>query len=79
MESQIKDLGTKEETTYLNIIGGLLFLMLGKSPKGEKLSVYESQAAVISAMLAYHDGKPGIAARTMEDKFAAANRSIKAS
>lgn len=82
LEAQLKQAGSpneRAETTYLNIIGGLLSLMLGRSPDGKKISVYESQDAIISAMLGYHSGKPGIAARTMEDKFAAANRSIKAS
>jgi hypothetical protein len=69
----------RAETTYLNIIGGLLDLMLGKSPSGQKLSVYENQAAIISALLGYHEGKAGIAARTLDDKFAAANRSLKSS
>jgi len=69
----------RSETTYLNIIGGLLSIMLGKSPEGQKLSIYNSQAAIIAAMLGYHNGTPGIAARTLEEKFAAANRSLKAS
>lgn len=70
--------GERAETTYLNIIGALLDLMLGKSPAGQKQSIYDSQSAIISALLAYHEGKPGIAARTLEDKFAAANRNLKA-
>jgi hypothetical protein len=71
--------GERSETTYLNIIGGLLGLMLGKSPTGVKQSVYDNQAAIISAMLAYYEGKPGIASRTLEEKFAAAKRSLTAS
>jgi hypothetical protein len=71
--------GVRSETTYLNIIGGLLGLMLGNSPTGVKQSVYDNQAAIISAMLAYHEGKPGIASRTLEEKFAAAKRSLTAS
>jgi hypothetical protein len=67
----------RAETTYLNIIGGLLELMLGKTPAGNPQSVYDSQAAIISALLAYHSGKSGIAARTLEEKFAASKRSIK--
>jgi hypothetical protein len=63
-------------TTYLNIIGGLLGLMLGKSPAGKPGSAYENQAAIISAMLAHYEGRQGIAARTLEEKFAAAKRSI---
>ncbi|MGH8541761.1 MAG: protein kinase [Stenotrophobium sp.] len=68
--------GERAEATYLNIIGGLLSLMLGKSPAGKPHSVFDSQAAIISALLVYHEGKPGIAARTLEEKFAAAKRSI---
>ena len=70
--------GVRAETTYLNIIGGLLGLMLGATPGGQKGSAYESQAAIISALLAYHEGKQGIADSTLEQKFAEANRSIKA-
>jgi hypothetical protein len=68
----------KAETTYLNIIGGLLDLMLGTTPNGNRQSVYESQSAIISALLAHHGGKQGISDRTLEEKFAAAKRSLKA-
>ncbi|MCS6811931.1 MAG: ATP-binding protein [Tepidimonas sp.] len=68
----------RAETTYLNIIGGLLDLMLGTTPSGQRGSIYESQAAIISALLAHHGGKPGIADSTLEQKFAEARRSIKA-
>ena len=71
--------GARAETTYLNIIGGLLSLMLGKSPGGVAQSIFHNQAAIISALLAYHSDKPGIADSTLEAKFAEANRSIKAS
>ena len=70
--------GGRAETTYLNIIGGLLGLMLGTTPGGQKGSAYDSQAAIISALLAHHGVKPGIADSTLEQKFADANRSIKA-
>jgi len=69
--------GARSEGTYLNIIGGLLGLMLGKSPSGKSQSVFESQAAIISALLAHHDGKPGISSRTLEDKFGEAKRSLR--
>jgi len=68
----------RAETTYLNIIGGLLELMLSTTPGGQKGSVYTSQASIISALLADHRGKPGIADSTLEQKFAEAKRSIKA-
>lgn len=70
--------GARAETTYLNIIGGLLGLMLGKTPAGVAQSVFQNQASVISAMLAHHSGKPGISDTTLEQKFAEANRSIRA-
>jgi hypothetical protein len=70
--------GQRAETTYLNIIGGLLGLMLGKSPAGLSQSVFQNQGAIISALLGHHSGKPGISDSTLEAKFAEANRSIKA-
>lgn len=70
--------GARAETTYLNIIGGLLGLMLNTTPGGQRGSAYESQAAIISALLAHYGGKPGIADSTLEQKFADAKRSIKA-
>lgn len=81
MEATIEKMkapGARAETTYLNIIGGLLDLMLGTTPGGQKGSAYQSQAAIISALLAYHSGKPGIADSTLEQKFADAKRSINA-
>lgn len=68
--------GERSETTYLNIIGAMLALMLGKSPAGKAQSVFESQAAIIGALLGHHEGKPGISARTLEEKFAAGKRSL---
>lgn len=74
----VKTPSVRAETTYLNIIGGMLGLMLGKTPNGKSQSVFESQGAIISALLAYHGDKPGIAVSSLENKFAEANRSIKA-
>ena len=70
--------GARAETTYLNIIGGLLGLMLGRTPAGQPQSAFLNQGAIISALLAHHEGRPGIAVTTLENKFAEANRSIKA-
>lgn len=70
--------GERAETTYLNIIGAMLALMLGKSPNGQAYSVLDNQSAIIAALLGHHEGKPGISARTLEEKFAAAKRSLSA-
>ena len=72
------ELDPRAETTYLNIIGGLVKLMLEKSPTGKPQSVFENQTAIISALLAHFPCKPGIKQRTLEEKFAAAKRSLTA-
>jgi hypothetical protein len=77
-EEKMNAPGERAETTYLNIIGAMLALMLGKSPAGKPLSLFDNQAAIIEALLGHHGGKPGISARTLEDKFAAAKRSLTA-
>ena len=68
----------RAEATYLNIIGAMLALMLGKSPAGKPQSVFENQAAIISALLGHYEGKPGISSRTLEEKFARAKKSLTA-
>lgn len=78
MAEKMSTPGERAETTYLNIIGALLELVLGKSPSGKSYSVFSSQAAIISALLGHHEGKPGIASRTLEEKFAAAKRALSA-
>src|SRR5699024_8739772 len=66
----------REKTTYLNIIGGLLDLMLGKTPSGKKQSLFNNNAAIIDGLLARHNGRHGISKRTLEEKFATAKRSL---
>lgn len=73
---KMKAPGEREETTYLNIIGAMLALMLSKSPAGNRQSIFDNQAAIIDALLGHYEGKPGISQRTLEKKFAAANRSL---
>jgi hypothetical protein len=68
----------RAETTYLNIIGAMLELMLDESPGGQRYSSLHTQAAIIDALLAHHDGKDGISSRTLQEKFAAAKRSLNA-
>lgn len=74
-----KPLSSREETTLLNLVGGLLGLLLGTTPSGKSQSVFKDQAAVIEALLASYPGKPGIAKRTLEAKLAEAKRSLSSS
>ncbi|MGF6513092.1 hypothetical protein ABH912_000558 [Pseudomonas sp. BT76 TE3572] len=69
-------LHTRAETTYLNIIGGLLTLLLGQSPSGVRYSSFNTLESVISALIAYHNGRPGITERTLSAKFAEAKRQL---
>lgn len=72
-------LAPRSETTYLNIVGGLLTLLLGNAPSGKPYSSFRTMESVIGALLAHYEGHPGIAERTLWAKLAAAKRQIDAS
>jgi len=75
-KSTTADMGSRAETTYLNIVGGLLSLLLGNSPAGKPYSSFKTLGAVIQALLAHYEGHAGIAERTLWAKLAAAKRQI---
>lgn len=68
--------GARSETTYLNIVGGLLTLLLGNSPSGVPYSTFETLESVIAALVAHYGKKPGISERTLWAKFSAAKRHL---
>ncbi|MNE67065.1 hypothetical protein D3C80_1626530 [compost metagenome] len=68
--------GPRSESTYLNIVGGLLTLLLGRAPSGTPYSSFLTQEAVISAMVAHHGHAMGITERTLQAKFALARRNL---
>lgn len=70
------ELSPRSETTYLHIVGGLLHLLLGRSPSGQPYSSFINQEAVISNMIAHHGERLGIAERTLRAKFAEAKRRL---
>jgi hypothetical protein len=70
-------LSKRSEHTYLQIIGALLNTVLDLSPAGKPLSVFKSQSAIVDAVTARHKDTPGLSKRTLDEKFAAANRSLK--
>lgn len=74
-----REVTPRSETTYLNIVGGLLTLLLGKSPGGKPYSSFETTESVISALLAHYEGRPGISERTLWAKFTAAKRQMNSS
>ncbi|WP_329514688.1 hypothetical protein [Pseudomonas moraviensis] len=71
------ELSKRSEFTYQQIIGALLSLFLSRSPAGKPISVFESQAAIVDAITARYEGVIGLSKRTLDEKFAAANRSLK--
>lgn len=66
----------RAETTYLNIVGAMLELMLGKSDAGRAHSIFTSQAAIIDALTGHNPNKDGISKTTLEAKFADARRRL---
>ncbi|WP_058545104.1 hypothetical protein [Pseudomonas fluorescens] len=70
-------LSERSELTYQNIIGVLVNLFLDHSPAGKPLSVFKNQAAIVDAIIARYKDVPGLSKRTLDEKFAAANRSLK--
>lgn len=67
----------RAETTYLNIIGGMLTLMLGQSPSGMPYSSFKTQEALVSALVAHYGGTMGITERTLNGKFANARKCVR--
>ena len=65
-----KELSTRERNSLLRAIAGLVSLMLGKTNTGKKHSVFESQAAIITALEAHFPNKEGIKKNTLEQKIA---------
>lgn len=66
----------RSETAYLHIIGAMVSLFLDHSPSGKPHSVFRSQAAIVDALIAHHKNLSGISKRTLDEKFAAAKRSL---
>lgn len=75
-DKHVADLGPRSESTYLNIVGGLLTLLLGKSPSGVPYSSFDTLEAVISALVAHFGDRSGISERTLWSKLAAARRHL---
>ncbi|WP_225084819.1 hypothetical protein U1R68_09615 [Pectobacterium colocasium] len=67
-------LGERSESTYLTVIGALISLYNQHSPSGQAYTLFTSQDAVISALIAHYGDKRGISKSTLENKFAQAKR-----
>lgn len=69
-------LSERSETGYQRVIGALLETLLGSSPAGKPNSVFDSQAAIVDSITAHYEGTQGLSKRSLDEKFAAARRSL---
>jgi len=72
--ANLSSMSERAETTYLNILGAILDLMLNRSPSGRRYSPFDTQAAIVSALVAHHGSRMGISERTLNGKFAKAKQ-----
>jgi hypothetical protein len=72
-KSKVSD---RSETAYLHIIGAMVSLFLDHTPSGKPYSVFRSQSAIVDALTAHFKNLSGISKRTLDEKFAAAKRSL---
>lgn len=77
-ENKEKEISGKSETSYLNIIGALIGLILEKkNQEGERFSLFEDQQAIINAIRDNYGTEGGLSSSNLQKKFASANQSIK--
>ncbi|WP_342030483.1 hypothetical protein [Pseudomonas syringae] len=71
-----KNLSDQSKTSFLNVIGALVDLILGSTEAGRKHSIFESQASIVDSITSHHDGVKGLSKRSLDEKFAAGRRSL---
>jgi hypothetical protein len=66
----------KQQNTYLNIIGAMLDLMLGKTDLGKPNSIYQNQAAIVSALVDKYGNNQGISESNLDRTFPLAKKNL---
>lgn len=74
-ETDRKQLDSRAETAYLNVIGALLHSLLKKGANG--IGAFSSAAKIIETIQAEFPNAYGLSPRELQDKFAAAKRSLR--
>lgn len=72
----IKPITEKQRGAYLNIIGALLSVLLGKSSSGKPYSQFNSQQAIIEIIQVLFADKNGLSKRNLEAQFSQAKRNL---
>lgn len=79
LASDFEQLGAPSEAStvvFYVIIGAILDVTVGKNADGQVQSVYKNQAAIVDAILSRFPDKSGLSKRTLDRKFAEANRRL---
>ncbi|WLH65146.1 hypothetical protein [Pseudomonas sp. FP2300] len=71
-----QQLSDNSRASFLNVIGALVNIMLGSSRGGRKHSIFDSQASIVDSITAHYGGVTGLSKRSLDEKFAAARRSL---
>lgn len=71
-----QQLSDHSRASFLNVIGALVNIMLGSSMAGRKHSIFDSQASIVDSITAHYGGVAGLSKRSLDEKFAAARRSL---
>ena len=71
-----QQLSDHSRASFLNVIGALVNIMLSSSRAGRKHSIFDSQASIVDSITAHYGGVAGLSKRSLDEKFAAARRSL---
>lgn len=74
-----QQLSDHSKTSFLNVIGALVDIMLSSSNAGKKHSIFDSQASIVDSITAHYEGVKGLSKRSLDEKFAAGRRSLEQS
>ncbi|WP_313659881.1 protein kinase [Pseudomonas coleopterorum] len=66
----------RSEAIHQHIIGALIETLLDSSPAEKSYPTPNSQAAIVDSITARYEGLPGLSKRSLDEKFAAARRSL---
>ncbi|MFJ4131440.1 hypothetical protein [Pseudomonas cyclaminis] len=71
-----KEMTGQTKASFLNVIGALVNTLLGSSESGRRHSIFDSQASIVDSITAHYGDVPGLSKRSLDEKFAAARRSL---
>ncbi|TKK37276.1 hypothetical protein PflCFBP13517_26595 [Pseudomonas fluorescens] len=70
-------LSERSQRGYECVLGAMLQVIFGRSPAGQRYSIFDSQESLVTAIVAHSGDLLGISKRSLDTKFAAARRRLK--